>query len=77
MNDTILDLVAHVCVANTSIATMQARGWEIVSGMGGIYTVIRYSRIGFVWTVIAKEKGGVVMPNDKVDYEAAYTALEG
>ncbi len=77
MNDTILDLVAHVCVANTSIATMQARGWENVTGMGGFYPVKGFSLIGFDWTVIANEEAGVIMPNDKADYEAAYTALEG
>ncbi|MDZ7663478.1 DUF2173 family protein [Thiohalophilus sp.] len=76
MNDTILDLVAHVCVANTSIATMQARGWENVTGSGGFYPVKGFSLIGFDWTVIANEEAGVIMPNDKVDYEAAYAALE-
>lgn len=76
MNDTILDLVAHVCVANTSIATMQARGWENVTGSGGFYPIKGFSLIGFDWTVIANEEAGVIMPNDKVDYEAAYAALE-
>lgn len=76
MNDTILDLVAHVCVANTSIATMQARGWENVTGMGGFYPIKGFSLIGFDWTVIANEEAGVIMPNDQVDYEAAYAALE-
>ena len=77
MNDTILDLVAHVCVANTSIATMQARGWENVTGMGGFYPVKGFSLIGFDWTVIANETAGVILSNDKVDYEAAYAVLEG
>ncbi len=77
MNDTILDLVAHVCVANISIATMQARGWENVTGMGGFYPVRGFSLLGFDWTVVANEEAGVIMPNDKADYEAAYAALEG
>jgi len=77
MNDTILDLVAHVCVANISIATMQARGWENVTGMGGFYPIKGFSLIGFDWTVVASEGAGIIIPNDKVDYEAAYAALEG
>jgi roadblock/LC7 domain-containing protein len=75
MDDTILDLIAHVCVANTSIATMQARGWENVTGSGGFYPIKGFSLIGFDWTVIANEEAGIIMPNDKVDYEAAYAAL--
>ena len=72
-----LDMIAHVCVANTAIATMQARGWENMTGMGGFYPVKGFSLVGFDWTVIANGCCGVVVPNDKVDYEAAYAALDG
>ena len=37
INETTLDLLAHMCAANMSIATMQARGWEKVTAMKGFY----------------------------------------
>ncbi|MCK5386478.1 MAG: DUF2173 family protein, partial [Gammaproteobacteria bacterium] len=37
LNDQILDLLCHVCIANMAIATMQARGWENMTGMKGFY----------------------------------------
>ncbi len=73
--DTVLDLLSHVCVANMAIATMQARGWENMTGMGGFYPVQGFTMVGFDWTVVVNDEFGVIMPNDKVDYDAAYAAL--
>ena len=75
LSDSVLDLLSHVCVANLSIATMQARGWEKMTGMKGFYPIQGFTLIGFEWTAIANGEYGVVLPNDKVDYEKAYAAL--
>lgn len=75
LNDQILDLLCHVCIANMSIATMQARGWENMTGMKGFYPIKGFTMVGFEWTVIVNEEYGVVVPNSQVDYEAAHAAL--
>jgi roadblock/LC7 domain-containing protein len=75
LNETALDLLSHVCVANTSIAAMQARGWENMTGDQGFYPVEGFSMIGLDWTTVTHGQFGVVMENDKADMEAAYTAL--
>ena len=75
LNNEILDLLCHVCVANMSIATMQARGWENMTGMKGFYPIKGFTMVGFEWTVIVNEEFGVVVPNAQVDYEAAHAAL--
>ena len=75
LNEQILDLLCHVCVANMSIATMQARGWENMTGMKGFYPIKGFTMVGFDWTVIVNEEYGVVVPNSQVNYEAAHAAL--
>jgi roadblock/LC7 domain-containing protein len=75
IDETVLDLLCHVCVANTASATMQARGWEKMTGMEGFYPVEGISLIGFEWTAIVNGKQGVILPNDKADLDAAYAAL--
>ncbi len=75
IDDTVLDLLCHVCVANTAIATMQARGWEKMTGMQGFYPVEGISLIGFDWTAVVNGKLGVILPNDRTDLDAAYAAL--
>ncbi len=77
LNETILDLLCHVCVANMAIATMQARGWEKMTGMEGFYPVNGFSLVGFEWTAIVNGEFGVVISNDKTDFEAAYSVLNG
>jgi len=87
-----LDLLAHMCAANMSIATMQARGWEKMTAMKGFYPVGQFTLVGFDWSVVVsgvrreiKKKAGedylppfvgVVIANQKADYEAAFKALE-
>jgi roadblock/LC7 domain-containing protein len=75
LNEIILDLLCHVCVANMAIATMQARGWEKMTDMKGFYPVNGFSLVGFEWTAIVNGEFGVVISNDKTDFEAAYAAL--
>ena len=75
LNEQILDLLCHVCIANMSIATMQARGWEKMTGMKGFYPIKGFTMVGFEWTVIVNEEFGIVLPNEQVDYETAHAAL--
>ena len=75
LNATALDLLAHMCVANLSIATMQARGWEQISGQQGFYPVNGFSLIGLDWTAFAVGNVGVVVSNADADYESAYRLL--
>lgn len=72
-----LDLLCHVCVANIAIATMQARGWEKMTGAQGFYPIQGFTLVGFEWTAVASGNRGVVMVNEQVDYELAYAALAG
>lgn len=75
LNETALDLLAHMCVANSAIATMQARGWEANSDSKGFYPVNGFTMIGMAWSAITDGNLGIVVNNDKADYEAAYEAL--
>lgn len=75
LTESVLDLLSHLCVANMSIATMQARGWESMTGMKGFYPINGFTMVGFAWTAITSGEYGVVIPNGNVDYEAAYAAL--
>ncbi len=75
LTESVLDLLSHLCVANMSIATMQARGWEAMTGMKGFYPIKGFTLVGFAWTAITNDDFGVVMLNENVDYEAAYAAL--
>ncbi len=71
----VLDLLAHVCVANRAIGTMQARGWETLTQMEGFYPVTGFSLIGTDWSVAIQGSTGLVMRNDLADFEAAYAGL--
>ena len=75
LNESALDLLCHVCVANIAIATMQARGWEQMTGMQGFYPINGFTFVGLDWTAVVNDEYGVVLPNDKADIEAAYAAL--
>ncbi len=92
LDKSVLDLLAHVCSANLSIATMQARGWETITDMKGYYPIKQFTLVGFDWSVVVsglrreaeKHAGatalspfmGVVMANESADYEAAFKLLE-
>lgn len=73
----VLDLLSHVCVANLSIATMQARGWEAMTGMVGFYPIQGFTVVGVDWSTVVQGSRGVVLENDKADFQAAYDALNG
>ena len=71
-----LDLLAHTFVANIAIATMQARGWETVTGQGGFYPIEGFTLVGLEWSTVGNGHRGVVLRNDVADFEAAYAALK-
>lgn len=82
-----LDLLAHMCAANMTTATMQARGWESVTGMSGFEPVDVVTLIGFEWSVsvvaVREEASsgvmgyrGIVYYNEGADYEAAGKLLQ-
>lgn len=70
-----LDLLAHMCVANVAIATMQARGWESSSDAQGFYPVNGFTLVGMDWSAVTNGNLGLVLANDDADYEKAYDAL--
>ncbi len=75
LNETAFDLLAHMCVANNAIATMQARGWEASSENKGFYPINGFTLIGMEWSAVTDRNLGVVIGNQDADYEAAYQAL--
>lgn len=75
LNATALDLLAHMCVANNAIATMQARGWEASADTTGFYPVDGFTLIGMEWSAITGRNYGVVVSNEAADYEAAHRLL--
>lgn len=77
LDETTLDLLSHVCVANISIATMQARGWERLTGMSGFYPIDGFTLVGMDWSAVVNGTRGVVLNNEAADYQAAYDALAG
>jgi roadblock/LC7 domain-containing protein len=75
LNPTALDLLAHMCVANIAIATMQARGWEASSESKGFYPINGFTLVGFDWSAVTNGQEGVVIRNDGADYQKAYDLL--
>ena len=76
LSDSLLDMISHMCVANRSIASMQARGWEQLTGAQGFYPIEGFGLIGFEWSVVCRRGFGVIMHNDDADYEAAFSVAE-
>lgn len=75
LNETALDLLAHMCVANIAIATMQARGWEKNSDAQGFYPVEGFTLVGMDWSVVTNGNLGLVIANEGADYEGAYAVM--
>jgi len=75
LDETSLDLLAHMCVANIAIATMQARGWEASSESKGFYPVNGFTMVGMDWSAVTNDGLGVVIANENADYEKAYEVL--
>ena len=72
----VLDLLAHSCVANLAIASMEARGWEAVTGQTGFQPLKGFSLVGLEWSVVVNGNCGVVVRNRDIDYEASFKAVQ-
>ncbi len=72
----VLDLLARSCVANLAIASMEARGWEALTGQGGFQPLKGFSIVGLEWSVVANGNRGVVVKNRDADYEATFNAVQ-
>lgn len=72
----VLDLLTRSCVANLAIASMEARGWEAVTGQGGFQPLKGFSVVGLEWSVVVNGNCGVIVKNRDADYEAAFNALQ-
>lgn len=71
----VLDLLAHTCVANLAVATLEARGWEALTGQTGFEPLRGFSLVGLDWSAVVDGNYGVVVRNRDADYEAAFAAL--
>ncbi|HEY9100405.1 MAG TPA: DUF2173 family protein [Thiobacillus sp.] len=76
LSEQVLDLLAHSCVANQAIASMEARGWEAVTGQGGFQPLKGFSVVGLEWSVVVNGNCGVVVRNRDIDYEASFKAVQ-
>ncbi len=71
----ILDLLAHSCVANIAVATLEARGWESLTGQKGFEPLQGFSMVGLEWSVVAGGRCAVIVKNRDVNYEASFNAV--
>ena len=76
LNAQVLDLLSRSCVANLAIASLEARGWEAVTGQTGFQPLKGFSVVGLEWSVVVDGNCGVVVRNRDVDYEATFKALQ-
>lgn len=72
----VLDLLAHSCIANMAVATLEARGWEALTGQMGFEPLQGFSMVGLEWSVVVNGRCGVIMKNRDVNYEAAFNAVQ-
>lgn len=72
----VLDLLAHSCVANMAVATLEARGWEALTGQKGFEPLQGFSMIGLEWSAVVNGNCGIVVKNRDVDYEATFNAIQ-
>ena len=72
----VLDLLAHSCVANMAVATLEARGWENLTGQKGFEPLQGFSMVGLEWSAVVNGRCGVIVRNRDADYEAAFGAIQ-
>lgn len=71
-----LDMLGRSCVANQAIASMEARGWESLTGQAEFQPIGGLSVVGLEWSVVVDGNCGVVIRNRDADYEATFNALQ-
>ena len=72
----VLDLLARSCVANQAVASMEASGWEAVTGQTGFQPLMGFSMVGLESSVVVNGNCGVVVRNRDADYEASFNAVQ-
>lgn len=72
----VLELLARTCVANRTIAAMEARGWEALTGQAGFQPLTGLAVIGLEWSVVVGRNVALVVRNRDAEYEAAFAALQ-
>lgn len=72
----VLDLLAHSCVANMAVATLEARGWENLTGQKGFEPLQGFSMVGLEWSAVVNGHCGVIVKNRDVNYETAFNAIQ-
>jgi roadblock/LC7 domain-containing protein len=72
----VLDLLAHSCVANMAVATLEARGWENLTGQKGFEPVQGFSMVGLEWSAVVNGRCGVIVRNRDVNYENTFNAIQ-
>ncbi len=72
----VLDLLSRSCVANLAIASLEAKGWEGLTGQTGFQPLKGFSLVGLEWSVVVDGNCGVVVRNRDADYEATFNALQ-
>jgi roadblock/LC7 domain-containing protein len=76
ITEQMLDLLSRTCVANQAVASMEASGWEALTGQTGFQPLKGFSVVGLEWSVVVNGNCGVVVKNRDADYEAAFKALQ-
>lgn len=72
----VLDLLGHSCVANMAVATLEARGWENLTGQKGFEPLQGFSMVGLEWSAVVNGRCGVIVKNRDVNYEATFNAIQ-
>lgn len=75
IDETTLDFLGHVCVADQAIAAMEARGWEGISYVTGFYPIEGFVFVGTNLSVVARDYRAFVLENKNADYEIAQRVL--
>lgn len=77
LDESTLEMLAHICVANLAISSMQATGWEKNSDLKGFSPVEGCTFVCLEVSVVARGNQAVVLINKNADYDKAFQALAG
>lgn len=77
LDESTLEMLAHICVANLAISNMQATGWEKTSDLKGFYPVEGFTFVCLDISVVTRGNQAVVLINKSADYDKAFQALAG
>ncbi|WP_290681298.1 DUF2173 family protein [Halothiobacillus sp. 15-55-196] len=75
LDESTLEMLAHICVANLAISNMQAAGWEKSSELKGFNPVEGFTFVCLDVSVVARGNKAIVLINQHADYDKAFEAL--